>query len=144
MISFKEFFESKEADDYRGEHRAPEMGEGSAPLWDLSKIYPDDIYSNMAVRYYGDGSPLDGLAISIMHQCKNKPNQPVTIYRAVPNLESQISKGDWVTTVKRYAEDHGRSALNGNYKVLSKKVYARDVFTDGNSVFEFGYDPQPK
>ena len=51
MISFKEFLESLESDDYRGVHRAPSMGESSAPLWDLTKIYPDDIYSNMAVRY---------------------------------------------------------------------------------------------
>lgn len=144
MISFKEFLESLESDDYRGVHRAPSMGESSAPLWDLTKIYPDDIYSNMAVRYYGDGSPLDGIAVSIMHQCKNKPNQAVTIYRAVPSSESQINSGDWVTTVKRYAVNHGLSRLDGKYKILSKKVYARDLFTDANSVFEFGYDPQPK
>lgn len=205
MISFKVFWENTES-DYRGMHQAPTAGEGSAPLWDLTKIYPDDIYSNKAAQYYGDASPLDSQAIAIMHSYRNRPNAKVTIYRAVPvdketkkiqkdikelnednfllnrkpfprirygkmmelgiesveeyqkyldkkteelenilnsKIKISINIGDWVTTVRQYAVDHGEAALNGDYKILKKSVYARDIFTDANSIFEFGYDPQP-
>lgn len=142
MLSFKKYFESVE--EYRGTHRAPGKSDSTAPLWNLSKIYPDDIYSSNAARYYGDASPFDNIAISIMQRYKNKPNEKITIYRAVPDLNLNINSGDWVTTVKEYAKNHGESSLKGKYKILSKIVFARDLFTDANSIFEFGYDPQPK
>lgn len=52
-----------------------------------------------------------------------------------------INVGDWVTTVRSYAKEHGEGALRGQYKIVSKKVKAKDVFTNGDSIFEFGYDP---
>lgn len=205
-MNFKRFFESSDFDDYRGSHRAPGKSDSTAPLWDLSKIYPDDIYSSNAARYYGDASNLDNLAIYVMHSYRNKPNKTLLVYRAVPNLNVEVDKnikelntklrdatkmfpkinwnefnelgfkdynelpkyvdylvnkkedlekvksskklsinpGDWITTVKEYAKQHGESTLNGNYKIITKKVFARDLFTDANSIFEFGYDPQPK
>jgi orotate phosphoribosyltransferase len=75
----------------------------------------------------------------------NRPNNPITIYRAVPFdlARPKISPGDWVTTVRKYAKEHGESALRGRYKIISKMVAVRDLYTDGNSIFEFGYDPQP-
>jgi hypothetical protein len=39
--------------------------------------------------------------------------------------------------------DHGHSALNGKFKIISKTVYARDLYTEGNSLEEWGYVPQP-
>lgn len=53
----------------------------------------------------------------------------------------RINAGDWVTTVRSYAIEHGRSSLLGSYKILTKTVPAKHLFTDGNSVYEFGYDP---
>ena len=53
----------------------------------------------------------------------------------------QINRGDWVTTVRSYAVGHGESTLEGSYKILSKTVPAKHLFTDGNSIYEFGYDP---
>jgi hypothetical protein len=53
-----------------------------------------------------------------------------------------INSGDWVSTNKNYAIDHGRSALQGRYRILTKTVKVKDLFTDGNSVHEWGYDPQ--
>lgn len=50
-----------------------------------------------------------------------------------------INSGDWVSLVKQYAIDHGRSNLNNNYKILTKTVYAKNLFTDGNSIQEWGY-----
>ena len=53
----------------------------------------------------------------------------------------EINSGDWVTIYRPYAVDHGRGALNGRYKVLSKTVVASQLFTDGNSIYEWGYVP---
>jgi len=53
----------------------------------------------------------------------------------------KINKGDWVTISRKYAVQHGKSALNGKYKILVKTVRAKDLYTDGNSIHEWGYDP---
>lgn len=185
--------------DYRGGHTAPMKDRGNAPLHDLTKTYPDDIYSSKAAQYYGHyggGDMQDRMAVNLMQQAKGKPDMPVTMYRAVPyektlaqqaaEIEKQmaayqrrgnvpkgaalsgsewyenasntldrllkkaatqdapermlINNGDWVTLSKQYAKEHGEGALNGQFKILSKKVPARKLFTDGNSIQEFGYD----
>jgi len=150
MQGFTLFFESEE-EDYRGEHSAPRKGSG-APLHDLTQVYPDiyELPLATAARYYGHGEPHDAEALSIMQRAKGRPSMPVKIYRAVPDLNKEIDKkikaltmnaGDWVTTVRNYAATHGRSVLLGNYKIVSKTVKAKDLYTDGNSPYEFGYDP---
>ncbi len=55
-----------------------------------------------------------------------------------------INNGDWVTLSKQYAKEHGEGALNGKYKIISQKIPARKLFTDGNSIQEFGYDESGK
>ena len=133
---------------YMGLHRP--QGAGAAPLHDLTgagTIYPDDVYSENAVQYYGTGDPaLDRRSMSIAHSYKNKPDAKVTIFRAVPsNAGDTINTGDWVTINKNYAEQHGESALRGDYKIIQKQVKARDIFTNGDSIHEWGYDPvKPK
>lgn len=201
-----------ETDDYHGEHTAPDKD--GAPLNDVTAngVYPDDIYSDKGARYYGDGTNLDSQSISIIQQCKGKPNTIITIYRAVPkqnadlqktqknlayllsyfashhyfpvkdpildplldkyrkstlsydqqqqhildDLQAQyddietklkaakkitINSGDWVTINKQYAVEHGKAALNNSYTILSKKVKCSTIYTDGNSIHEWGYNP---
>lgn len=53
----------------------------------------------------------------------------------------KINDGGWVTLSKKYAEDHGKAALKGKYKVLSKSVKASELHTDGNSLSEWGWNP---
>ena len=52
----------------------------------------------------------------------------------------EINASDWVTTTKEYARDHMKGEKG--WHILSKKVKAKDIATDGNSIHEFGYDPQ--
>ena len=199
--------------DYRGQHTAPTKDD--APLYDLTKngVYPDDVYSSNAIRYYGTGIA-DSETYSIIRSCKDKPNTTVTIYRAMPNLDggsgnkikdlttliqyvsdfnfpppahkkikkydseffdeerdkygyggeftdvkkyldylyfkrhelqnnstpkSQINAGDWVTLTKKYAKEHSEGEKN--WIIVSKKVKASELFTDGNSWDEWGYQP---
>jgi hypothetical protein len=67
--------------------------------------------------------------------------------RALPDEESgpprhAINPGDWVTTNRAYAKGHGESTLRGNYRIISKRVRASEVFTNGDSIHEYGYWPK--
>ena len=134
----------KAEESYKGQHQAPMMDSGK-PLHDLTDVYPEDFYSHKATQYYGTGSDRDAYVIGQLQSLRNRPNAEVWMYRAVPkNAESVINKGDWVTIDRQYAKEHGESALNGDYKIIKRKATARDLFTNGDSPFEMGYDPQPK
>lgn len=204
----------KAQEEYRGTHGAPNRESGS-PLYNLTDTYPEDIYSDHGALHYGHygrNNPLDIFCVSIIQSAKNKPNFPVTIYRAVPYINKKIdtekkelskliwyfdtykffpvnnpivrkigekypseqytgnkynekqqliyqeilkqteemeakkqkpltiNKGDWVTINKEYAKEHGENLLK-DYKILSKTVKAKDIFTEGDSIQEWGYDP---
>jgi hypothetical protein len=68
------------------------------------------------------------------------------LYNQIETLKSQMNKkltinnGDWVTISKDYAKEHIESNLNGQGIILSKTVPARNLFTDGNDIFEWGYN----
>ena len=134
---------------YAGMHEAP-TSEGGSPGYDVTLgTYPDDIYGPMAAQYYGhygQNNPLDVMTIGMMRRMQNRPDKLVRIYRAVPKdvIKPTFSVGDWVTINRAYATEHGESTLEGNYKIISKQVHARDIWTDGNSIHEWGYDPQEK
>ena len=79
---------------------------------------------------------------------KGRADGPVWIHRAIPmevykKLENKIAinRGDWVTTSKQYAKDHGESLFKDDYKVISKRVRASEIFTNGDSIMEWGYYP---
>lgn len=200
----------EELEDYKGSHTAPTKEYGSS-MDNLTNIYPDDIYSDKAVRYYGDGYSYDRIAIAIMQSAKDKPNKLIKIYRAVPDLNFKINKqikellkinqyydkfnffpinnsivdflkdkysidnysydeqtrlilqdifkqvndlknqlknnklninpNDWVTITPQYAKEHGQRQFDNKYKILSKTVPASNLYTDGNSIHEWGYNP---
>lgn len=134
------------ADDYRGAHTAPTRSSGGA-AFDLTTVYPEDIYGKRGADYYGHfggDHPMDQRSISILQSLRGKPDATVEIYRAVPkNVNSPINPGDWVTINKDYARDHGESQFGKDYKILKSKVKASDIFTNGDSIHEFGYDPKP-
>jgi len=134
----------EEVYDYRGHHTAPTKDDG--PLYDLTEIFGEDIYSPQAARYFGHiggRDPIDKKSVAIIQSLRDKPNAPVRIYRAVPDTGNglEINPGDWVTINKDYAKHHGYSQLDDNYKILEKVVKASDLYTDGNSIHEFGYNP---
>ena len=133
--------------EYRGAHTAPGP-EFGAQLHDLTgggQMYPDDVYSPNAVRYYGTGdTALDKESFAIAQRMRNKPDEMVDIYRAVPNESdiTSINAGDWVTINPNYAKQHGESNLPEGYKILSQKVPAKSVWTNADSIHEYGYWPE--
>lgn len=131
--------------DYGMAHRPPGRHYG-APGHDVTNLIPDDVYGPNAVRYYGHMGPsIDGESLRIMRQIRGNPDAEVTIYRAIPKdapADAKISPGDWVTINKRYARTHGDSVLDGNYRIVETRVKAKDIFTSGDSINEWGYDPE--
>jgi hypothetical protein len=139
----------KSVDDefYRGQHTPP-MSDSGAPAHDLTgngAIYPDDVYSSNAARYYGSGDDTDASLFRKLQALRGKPDESVRIFRAVPkgtNAEQghRFNHGDWVTPNRQYAVNHGESALNGEYDMVAGNVPAKTIFTNGDSPYEFGLD----
>jgi len=133
--------------DYRGHHTAPGR-EGLNTLDDLTDIFPDDVYNpSVAGRYYGHGGDAAGIAMDnqtarIVSKFRGNPDAEIEIFRAVPKGVDKISAGDWVTVNKDYAKMHGESwVADGQFDVVSMRVKAKDLTTDGNSIHEWGYSP---
>jgi len=136
--------------DYQMSHRPPEPEDG-APAYDLTgngNIYPKDVYDSDGARIYGHGGSnraedkkIHDLLVSI----RNKPDAHVTIYRAVPKGVTKVNAGDWVTISEEYAKLHGESSVTarfGDYDILHTTVHANEIYTDGNSLYEWSYYPQ--
>jgi hypothetical protein len=100
---------------------------------------PKDIYGADAKRLYGIGdSIIDSEWRVAAIKAKGKPDAEIEVFRAVPKGVKDINSGDWVTTSKKYATNHGENTLNGEYEIVSKKVKANTLSSEGYP-YEFGY-----
>ena len=125
--------------EYRGSHTAPNAKEYGGTLDALHQIMPADVYTQQGKRLYGINDPtIDHEWYMAALKSKGKPENIVEVHRAVPKGVKDINSGDWVTTSKKYATMHGDSALNGEYDLLSKKVKANTLSSEGYP-YEFGY-----
>lgn len=128
------------SNDYRGSHTAPNAAVYGGTLDNLGAIMPKDVYSSKGIGLYGIGDrKIDSEWFAAAYKAKGKPDAEVTIYRAVPKGVKDINKGDWVTTSKTYAQNHGERALNGEYEIISRKVKAKTLSSEGYP-YEFGYN----
>ena len=128
-------------EEYRGEHGAPGREGASADDLTQNGVYPADVY--IRPDWYESN---DGLKeLYKITRLRGRPDARVWIHRAIPKSAyaagKSISSGDWVSTSKEYARGHGESALNGDFKICSRIVRAREIYTNGDSIFEWGYAP---
>jgi hypothetical protein len=65
-------------------------------------------------------------SMSAVRNVKGRRHAVVTVYRAIPHglKGAKINEGDWVSSSREYAKEHGRSNLNSKYRIISKKVKA--------------------
>lgn len=134
---------------YRLDHTAPDRYYG-CPMYDLNatlaeggRIYPCDVYQQPQ-HYFdmpGRGTVADRESWAAIARVRCRPTALVTIYRAVPRGVTTIHPGDWVTPSRTYAKIHATGIDATRGVVLSMKVPASTLFTDGNSLNEWGYDP---
>jgi hypothetical protein len=126
-------------EEYRGSHVAPNYKTYGAPFYALDEMIPKDVYSQQGKRLYGIGdATIDHEWYLPALKAKGKPDALVEVYRSVPKGVKDINSGDWVTTSKKYAQNHGESALNGEYEIISKKVKANTLSSEGYP-YELGY-----
>ena len=126
---------------YRMEHGAPENDGFSKPIHDMTAIYPADFYEKGA-EYYGSYSGFDAEAMMKLRKVKGKPEARIWMYRAVPAdvKGDDFRNGDWITITRDYAQEHGKDNISGPYRIIAKAVLAKDVYTNADSIQEYGYD----
>jgi len=128
---------------YRMAHRAPDGTYGEGSIDKMDTVYPDDIYSSNGARYYGNDDFESRKTIQLFRSLRGKPEAELTIYRAVPKgVSGVINPGDWVTPSRKYAELHAKYFDETGADILEKKVKAKEVYSEGNSIFEFGWNPK--
>lgn len=128
-------------------HTAPKKSTETVSIDRMDELYPRDFYEKWDKAYSSWNKWIDLEVMNILRKIKQNPDADVTIYRAVPKWKwyTDISEWDWVALSKGYAKIHWESNLWGNYEILSKKVKAKDIYSDANSIQEYWYDPpKPK
>jgi hypothetical protein len=129
--------------EYRGSHKAPRNDDYHSPGYELDRgMYPEDVYGPNGYDYYGSGDKkMDMDVWNILREARGDPDYPITVYRAVPTefKDQDINPGDWVTPSIDYAHQHGLRF--DNHHIIEKTVPARHIWSEGNSLHEFGYDP---
>jgi GNAT superfamily N-acetyltransferase len=99
-----------------------------------------DLVDSYTEKYYKEGVgyvlEYDEMQSKVLDDIRND----------IESLEStltnalKINPGDWVTLSRSYAKEHGEGNLNNKYKILTKTVPASTLYSDGNSIHEWGYD----
>ena len=127
---------------YEGAHDAPDShSDVSVNIPNLEQNMPNIFDKDKARQYYGTGNDkVDAESFRVLHSLTGDPDQMVTIYRGVPEGATTINNGDWVTLSRAYAEQHIESNLNGGGHVISDTARVGDLWSDGDSVNEFGLD----
>lgn len=125
--------------DYRGQHSAPGKDDG-APLHDLTKVYPEDVYSATGRKIYATGEDrIDSQAFELISELRGKPNALVTVYRAVPI--SSLKRIDELEKQKRYILKNGaippgvRTPIDDSseyYDMISEELEQLKGKTEGN------------
>lgn len=126
---------------YRGSHTAPNAKEYGATIDNLGALMPKDVYSSEGIRLYGlRDRAIDNEWYMAVKKAEGNPDAEIEVFRAVPKGVTDINSGDWITTSKNYAKMHGENALDGEYDIISKKVKAKTLSSEGYP-YEFGYNP---
>jgi hypothetical protein len=126
--------------EYRGSHQPPSPdSDVKAFFHQMDMLMPKDVYSIKGKNIYGIGDQtIDSDWWKPMMKAKGNPNYEVEVYRAVPKGVTEINSGDWVSPSRKYVQEHGENALNGEYDIISKKVPASTLTSEGYP-YELGY-----
>jgi hypothetical protein len=137
--------------DYRMQHEAPSAENDGVRLDELrdNGLVPDDYWTHP--QWYVS-TPEEAAAhravVAAMRSAdarkaagKSPGSVAMVVYRAIPKTvkDGAIRNGDWVTPSLEYAKLEGES-IPGGYRIISLPASAKNLYWDGNSVAEFGYD----
>lgn len=141
-------------ESWRMNHRAPRKDEENANPFNTEKIVPEDFWehpewytnirhsSETRESYYAMKPAIDKYK-RLMAEGKTDEaeNVTITLYRGVDKTankrEASFRNGDWITPSRSYAL---LSVPYGKARVISQEVKLKDIWWDGNSINEWGYD----
>ena len=126
--------------DYKMQHQAPDSDYGFNLAGDNIDDFMPDVLGPNGSKYYATGHRGDAEAFEVLRGMRENPDRMITVYRAVPPNVDKINANDWITTVRSYADDHAEDG----WKVLTKEVPANEVWGNGDSVLEYGWQPKNK
>lgn len=130
--------------NYHTGHRPAEPDDGvGAPFHNADHVMPD-VTGPKGPRLYGyHGPEIDGESFAQMRAARNNPDAPVRIYRALPKAELGINRGDWVTTSRKYAEQHAAQDddPSHDWPVVEGTAKASEIWGHGDDPNEWGYWP---
>lgn len=144
--------------DYMMEHRPAEPGSG-AQFHEAEQVMPD-VSGPKGEHFYDHHAFADQLgpakrvpfsqspsaeSFQQIRAAKDNPDAEVKIYRAVPKVEHGINPGDWVTSSRRYAQQHARQGnpdgSANDWPVVEGRAKASELWGHGDDVNEWGYHP---
>ena len=142
---------------WKMQHSAPNSKD-DVSLYDLKKsgLVPDDYWDHPEWYTYGAEEResfykvKDALSKQERWDAEGKTNyrgKPlearIWVYRAVDKTvnskEDHFRNGDWVTPSYDYAVNEGQMNPKG-YRIIKQNVSIKDLYWDGNSIAELGYD----
>lgn len=141
-------------ESWKKNHRAPRKDEENSNPFNTEIIVPADYWThpewytqirhNATDResYYNLKSAIDKYKRLVAEGKQEEADKvTVTMYRGVDRTankkESKFRNGDWITPSREYAL---LSAPYGKARVISQDVLLKDIWWDGNSINEWGYD----
>ena len=136
-------------DEYHGAHQAPGPRSGW-PIWDMTGEHgnqsdvggvPEDWYTHPHYYSGGEVSPREVKRVQqLYNQIRMKPEQPVEIYRALPQGNTRFNTGDWVTPSLAYAHMHTRHPTDPTqgWPVIKITVPAKHLYQNGDSYYRWG------
>lgn len=141
-------------ESWRMNHRAPRKDEENANPFNTEKIVPEDFWehpewytnirhsSETRESYYAMKRAIDKYKrLKAEGKTDEAENVTITMYRGVDKTankrEASFRNGDWITPSRSYAL---LSAPYGKARVISQEVKLKDIWWDGNSINEWGYD----
>ena len=140
---------SESNSDYRMQHTAPNKEDHSLLTIKDSGLVPKDYWEKP--EWY-TSSPEERTAFynvtgslrraeSRIQNGKSAKHVGLFVYRAVPKSvkDDSIRNGDWVTPSREYAVIEGKQ-INGGYRIISQHAKLSNLWWDGNSIAELGYD----
>lgn len=138
---------------YRGQYQPPDPEYG-APMNAPDSMMPDLLAHP---EWYSTGyDDVDRESMAAIYHASSGPETKVWVYRAVPAGVTEINPGDWVTPSRTYAQIHAEGNLGQVMDpdtgemvpvpstILRKRVKAGDLYFDGNSMAEWGWQPDAR
>lgn len=138
------------ATDYRMNHQAPNS-QDDVSLLNLreSGLVPDDYWTHPQWYQHEDSEWESWRAVTAAmrgmdlrkSRGKDPGKQTIRMFRAVPKnvKENSFRNGDWITPSRADAVLEGKM-IPGGYRIISQMVPVQNLYWDGNSINEFGYD----